>query len=921
MDLVMKYLFLILILGNCEGGVFAQKPPIDSSVYGKWPSLGDVAISNDGKYALYNIDNLPVKCCMLIIQSLRDSWKLQIRGILTATFTKDSRLAIFRNAHDSLCLVALGTSSVEYIPHINSFKLSRAGSGDWLAYKLGNSANNFVIRNLRTGQRRTMNSVIDYVFTNDGTGVLIRTESKNNYDAGETLTWLNLVSNKMAVIYRGAKTSNFVFDNRNTCLAFSVEDKVDSMIVPSFWYYKVGMDKAILLADRHSCGIALDLQLDDIIGFSNNDDRLFISLRQIDRQKLKPNVIQLNIWSYVDPILQPRQIAILKANPVQRYMGILFLRDNHIMQFSFKNEVAINILDGSNHLMDLALISRLRGDVNTTWDKFNDSMFLVSTIDGSRRLLQYNLHGAVFSLDGKFAIYYDPLKDNYFSYETKSGINRNITSKCNSSWVSIATSFLGVNSAERPIGWTRNGERIILYDTYDIWEVDPFGNKPPIELTNGYGRKHHIVFRFVNDLSFNTFSSHGKLVLSAFNRDNKDNGFFSIKFGRQQDPELLTMGHYTYYAPQKQGAEPYSLGIRPVKGGNTESYIVSRMSAHESNNLYYTDDFRIFNQISNLAPESNYNWMTTELLTWKILDGTMTQGILYKPENFDPKRKYPVIFHYYQLRSDDLNTCLRPEPSDGDLNIAWYVSNGYLVVEPDIYLGNNGRFESSFSTVISAANYLATFPYVDAKKMGIQGHSWGGIQTNYILTRTHLFAAACSGSSESDYISFYGELHHGGIIGEKGPASAPASLWEDPGWYILHSPVMNADKVTIPLLMFETTHDDACPFVQAIEFFTDLRRLGKKVWMLEYEDANHSVWGRSAADFSIRMSQFFNYYLKGLPAPKWMIEGVPASKKGVDDGLDLEPAGIGPGPGLLSPEEQRKVDSLQNRGPVTITIK
>lgn len=141
---------------------------------------------------------------------------------------------------------------------------------------------------------------------------------------------------------------------------------------------------------------------------------------------------------------------------------------------------------------------------------------------------------------------------------------------------------------------------------------------------------------------------------------------------------------------------------------------------------------------------------------------------------------------------------------------------------------------------------------------------------------------------------------------ERFPSSAPASLWENPGWYVKHSPVMTASEVTTPLLMFETTHDDACPFVQAIEFFVDLRRLGKKVWMLEYENGNHAVHGKSADDFSIRMAQFFDYYLKGAPAPKWMVKGIPATSKGIDDGLTLEPPGVGPGPNILNLEEQKK---------------
>jgi dipeptidyl aminopeptidase/acylaminoacyl peptidase len=121
-----------------------------------------------------------------------------------------------------------------------------------------------------------------------------------------------------------------------------------------------------------------------------------------------------------------------------------------------------------------------------------------------------------------------------------------------------------------------------------------------------------------------------------------------------------------------------------------------------------------------------------------------------------------------------------------------------------------------------------------------------------------------------------------------------ATLWQRPDLYIKNSAVLKADRVTTPLLMMETKNDGICPFGNAVEFFTALRRLGKKVWMLQYDDGNHAVWGKSASDFSVRMAQFFDHYPKGAPAPVWMTEGIPARQKGIEDGLDLDHSGKEP---------------------------
>jgi len=209
-----------------------------------------------------------------------------------------------------------------------------------------------------------------------------------------------------------------------------------------------------------------------------------------------------------------------------------------------------------------------------------------------------------------------------------------------------------------------------------------------------------------------------------------------------------------------------------------------------------------------------------------------------------------------------------------NINIPYYVSNGYLVFSPDIYIKKAKVGESAANAIISAAKHLAQYKFVDTAKMGLQGCSGGGYETNYIITQTCLFKAACASSSMADFISGYGNLSGNGeslqSMYELGWWRMGGSLWDLPQAYIKNSPVLYANQVTTPLLLFHTIHDDVCPFSQAIEYFTALRRLNKRVWLLEYKDGNHGVWGKSADDFSMRMKQFFDHYLREKPAPEWM---------------------------------------------------
>ena len=179
--------------------------------------------------------------------------------------------------------------------------------------------------------------------------------------------------------------------------------------------------------------------------------------------------------------------------------------------------------------------------------------------------------------------------------------------------------------------------------------------------------------------------------------------------------------------------------------------------------------------------------------------------------------------------------------------------------------------------------------------MAIQGQSWGGYQTAYLVTRTNLFCAAGAGAPVSNMTSAYGGIRWGSGVCrqmqyEHGQSRIGATLWSKGGLdlYIENSPLFKADKVTTPLLIMHNDNDGAVPWYQGIEYFMALRRLGKKVWMLEYNNEEHNLKERrNCKDLSIRLQQFFDHYMKGDAEPAWMKYGVPATRKGEYLGTEL----------------------------------
>ncbi len=263
------------------------------------------------------------------------------------------------------------------------------------------------------------------------------------------------------------------------------------------------------------------------------------------------------------------------------------------------------------------------------------------------------------------------------------------------------------------------------------------------------------------------------------------------------------------------------LPIELYKARHAEIYLLRSMSSKNFGNLVTTENFKDFMNISELEPEKNYNWMQAELVRWKTLDGRPGTGILYKPEDFDPKRKYSVIFTFYERLSSGINNFLQPEYCIGPLNIPWFVSHGYIVFCPDIYytLGHPGK--NVYNYVVSAAMMLRSKPWVDQSALGLDGHSWGGYEVNYLISRSKLFAAAASAEGLTDLVSLSGMVRLGDMdehimteIGQQRLGVGVMLFWTNRGFIWRNSPVFQADHITTPLLIMDNPMDDNVPWSQ-----------------------------------------------------------------------------------------------------------
>jgi dipeptidyl aminopeptidase/acylaminoacyl peptidase len=426
-------------------------------------------------------------------------------------------------------------------------------------------------------------------------------------------------------------------------------------------------------------------------------------------------------------------------------------------------------------------------------------------------------------------------------------------------------------------GWTEKDTWWVVYDRYDLWALDPTGQNAPRNLTQ-VGRKEKIQFRYLRpDPEQRFIDTQQEWLLSAFHEDTKQAGYYRFNWATGALTRILMTDHrYAFTAKARQANQ----------------YLFTRESFREFPDVWVTDGtFTNARKITEANPQmKNYLWGAVERVRWTSLDNIPLQGLLYKPENFDPKKKYPLMVYFYEKYADDIHVHYAPRPIRSYINFALYASDGYLIFVPDIVYKIGYPGESAHNCVLPGVTQLISQGFVDEKRIGISGHSWGGYQTAYLITRTNLFRAAEAGAPVSNMTSAYGGIRWESGMSrmfqyEKDQSRLGGSLWQTPLRYIENSPLFFADKIETPVLMMHNDADGAVPWYQGIEMYMALRRLNKPVWMLNYNGQGHGLTQRQdMRDFAIRMKQYFDHYLKDKPMPPWMQKGVPATEKAITTG-------------------------------------
>ncbi|MDR1980327.1 MAG: prolyl oligopeptidase family serine peptidase [Tannerellaceae bacterium] len=909
----------IALLSALSG--MAQKKVLDHSVYDTWKSLSNIKMTNDGKYAAAVVKEQEGDDHLLIKNTGTQKQFVLPRGY-TYTIAPDQKFviaqikapyAVTRQAKikktadeklpkDSLAIISLDKFTVSKIPNVKNYRLGKDYS-DYVAYTLDDTIKvkdkkevktySLVLRNLYSEKEDTIRYAAEYAFSRNGKSfaTILNPNVKDTVNKPAVL-FINLDNQEKKTVSTGKTIyKSAALSETGGKLAFlATADSLKKEIKDYGLYcFDMAHDSAKLIADKNKPGMPDNWTVSEDYPpvFSKDGKRLLLGIAPVKLPKdtTLPDFekAQLDLWHWQEPLIQPQQLVQLEKKQKQSCLSYIDLSTNRFYQLGSEEIPDISISDENNGRYALGK-SNLKYQREMQWDIWAEStneIWLFDLENNTRKQIKTALKGRTyFSPQGNYLLWYSPDDRKYYACSAATGKEVCLTDKLS---VNFWDEKTDTPMQPYPYGiaaWMENDDAVLVYDKYDIWKLDPSGVKKPENITNGVGRDKKIIFRYIKtDPESRFIKPNEKLLLSAFDDTSKEAGFYELNKSRT---DLLAMGKYTYSTPEK--------------AKDKEIYCFTKSNFNTSPDLYVTGNlWKTEVKLSDINPRmKEYNWGTAELTSWTMFDGKPTQGIVYKPENFDPAKKYPVIIYFYEQHTDNLYRYFPPAPSRSTINIPFYCSRGYIVFTPDIVYTTGHPGESAYNAIVSGAEKLAENAWVDKDNMAIQGQSWGGYQTAYLITRTGMFKAAGAGAPVSNMFSAYGGIRWESGMSrqfqyEQTQSRIGATIWEAPELYRENSPLFFADKVQTPLLIMHNDKDGAVPWYQGVEYFMALRRLNKPVWMLQYNNEAHNLKERkNCKDLGIRLQQFFDHYLKGDPMPVWMKTGIPAIEKGRNYGFGTD---------------------------------
>ena len=617
--------------------------------------------------------------------------------------------------------------------------------------------------------------------------------------------------------------------------------------------------------------------------FSQDSERLFFGrvpqvsqqlalskiLKQEDlfNEKIIIDQRELRVWHGDDARIKPNEIEQYKKELKRTYLAVLHLKGNNLVQLADTQVPDVSLQEQSRYVLGSSDIPYRK---MITWAGFYRDFYLIDLNTGQKTSIlvqQPSKQKPKLSPNERFAVYYQ--QGDVYLYQISQARRHNLTKGLKVAFADEDHDYPS-NAPGYGFGpWLENDAGLLIYDKYDIWQMNT-ASFEGFKLTAGKGRKQGIQYRvtgLVDDENKpDVLKTNQTLLLHGYNEKSKGDGYYKVKLGTSGVTTLMEGDYKLTTLARSQDAE---------------TIIFSKERYDLFPDLYsaeYLTPQKAKRQTELDAQKQQFNWSKSELVHWTNGDGQPLDGVLIKPTNYVEGQRYPVLVYFYRFMSDRLNAFPQMKLNHRP-NFAWYADNGYAIFLPDIRFEVGYPGASSVQALTSGVQKIIEMGVGDPDAIGIQGHSWGGYQTAFAVTQTHIFKAAVTGAPVSNMTSAYSGIRHGSGLArqfqyETGQSRIGESLFKAPQKYIENSPIFYAERIKTPMMIMFGDKDDAVPWEQGVELYLAMRRAGKDVVFLQYENEPHHLKKYpNKLDYSIRMMEYFDHYLKGKPAPKWLTQG------------------------------------------------
>lgn len=909
-------------------GLSQAKRVLDHDSFDTWKGVRISHMSRDGRWSAYAV-NPQEGDGVLTLRNNSTGKTIEIARGYDPQFTPDSKHAValikpfykdtrqakidkkkdFAMPQDSLAVIDLKSGKITKYPSVISFKLAKEGSG-WLAYqscdtslikpkalKDKKAGKPLVVLPLDGGRRQVIKWVKEYSFSEDGTRIAASlVKQAKDSTATNGIGVVNLPDTNFILIDRDKPFYGTpVFNRAGDQLAYVAStDSTETGTRKSSLYWAdlkvVEPTPRELLKEmlaKTQKGDTLFINQYTQPQFSHSGSRLIAGVAPYiapdDTSIVDFERADLDIWRWDAPFTPPQELKSVNKDRERTFPTVIDLAS---LNTTLVTDNALASVSPSDRWDGRYVLIKdpSRDIISQQWDyAAPEQLYVLDLHTGNvTKAAEAPMESSDISPCGKYIVWYNDKA--YFSYNIETGKTVEISKDVP---YPIWDEEQDIALMRQPYGfaaWMENDAAIWVYDKHDIWSLDPDGVRAPINVTAGEGRKTNRRFKYLNTDREKRFLKQGEtILLDVFDYTDKRNGFATAVAGKSAAPKIKTLETYKF--------------TQLAKAKNTDSFTFQKANFNTSPDVYVATGANFANakKVTDANPQmKEYSWGDAQLVKWYSYSGDLTEGVLYTPEDLDPNKKYPMIVVFYERNSEELYRHYTMEPCWSWVNYPFYVSRGYVIFVPDVKYAPGIPGESAYNYICSGVEELCKkYPWIDSSKIGIDGQSWGGYQTSYLVTRTNMFACAGSGAPVANMTSAFGGIRWGTGDSrqaqyEVGQSRIGRNLWDAPQLYIANSPLFYADRVQTPLLIMHNDQDGAVPWYQGIEMFMALRRLQKPVWMLQYNGEQHNIKARkNRKDITIRLQQFFDHYLKDAPMPIWMKDGIPAIRKGQDMGTGL----------------------------------